>query len=112
MPQPLEPRLLAGRLIIGLWGGDRGWPVLCELGHRHRRIDPLPLCRERSDRPQTDLGQEQFQQSSNQMNDVTYSLNVVKSSAMFIKLLVEATMSLLFPLARLTASLNVTYDGR
>ena len=59
MPQPLEPRLLARRLLIRLRGGDRGGPVLCELGHRHGRINPLPLRRERGDRPQADLGQDE-----------------------------------------------------
>ncbi|MNZ57798.1 hypothetical protein D3C78_757870 [compost metagenome] len=54
--QPVERRSLDGRFVQRLRRGYRRRPVLRLVGERHRRFDPLPLCRQRAHRPQADLG--------------------------------------------------------
>ncbi len=56
VPQSLEQRLLAGRLVLRFRRGDRGRTLLRQPRHRHGRIDPLSFGRQRRHRPQADMG--------------------------------------------------------
>ena len=54
--QPLERRPLGRRLVVGLGRRDGRRALLRLARLRHRRLDPLPLGRQRRHRPQADLG--------------------------------------------------------
>ena len=54
--QSLAQGPLVGRFLERIGRGDCGWPLLRLAGLRYRRFDPLPVRRQRRDRPQADLG--------------------------------------------------------
>jgi hypothetical protein len=54
--QPVECGALGRRILLWLGCRHGGGPLLRLARHRHRRVDPLPVGRQRPDRHQADLG--------------------------------------------------------